>query len=382
MSSKYVEFDSKPGSTHNRVVDLVPEGARVLEFGCATGYMSEVLRARRGCHVTGVEISAEAADVAKTRCDRVLVGDAEELDYDALLGKERFDVALFADVLEHLRDPERLLRRVRKFLSRRGVVVASVPNVAHGSVRLALLAGEFRYRETGLLDDSHLRFFTHDTLLDLFEAAGYLITHLVRQHLSITEGEIQIPSLPMSAELQIWLGHDSDADTYQFIVRALPSTAVNKLSDYRRQVNHLRMELETAEQELLAAKETADTLKTAYEERGAELDAARTAAHEQGAQIHALEANIRELADQEIELRTLLLDAHDQLLRRDEELAKSLEERARNEHDIVKLKKEVAERDSYIETLGHEIHWMQSTRVWQVGTSWWKLKSNLHRGKT
>jgi 2-polyprenyl-3-methyl-5-hydroxy-6-metoxy-1,4-benzoquinol methylase len=114
---RYTKLDDSPGSTHNLVLGLVEPGARVLEFGCSTGYMSRALRDRLGATITGVELNADAAELAQAECDRVLVGDAEELDLEAELGSERFDAILFADVLEHLRDPAALLRRVRRLLA-------------------------------------------------------------------------------------------------------------------------------------------------------------------------------------------------------------------------------------------------------------------------
>src|ERR687887_429553 len=94
--TRYTDFDDSPGSTHNLVLGLVEPSSRVLEFGCATGYMSQVLRDRLGATVVGVELNAEAAQLAAVHCERVLVGDAEELDLEAELGGERFDAVLFA----------------------------------------------------------------------------------------------------------------------------------------------------------------------------------------------------------------------------------------------------------------------------------------------
>jgi len=99
-------FDDSPGSTHTMVLELVEPGARVLEFGCASGYMSQALRDRRGATVVGVELDAEAAQLAGAYTERILVGDAEELDLEAELGAERFDAIVFADVLEHLKEPK------------------------------------------------------------------------------------------------------------------------------------------------------------------------------------------------------------------------------------------------------------------------------------
>src|SRR5439155_8955550 len=158
------------------VLSLIAPGTRVLEFGCASGYMSAVLRSRLGCLVTAIEVDPVAAALARRQADNVIEADVETLDYARAFGAERFDVLLFADVLEHLRDPQAVLRHARPLLAAGGVVVASIPNVAHGSVRVALLEGEFRYTPIGLLDDSHLRFFTRASVTSLFEDAGYVIS--------------------------------------------------------------------------------------------------------------------------------------------------------------------------------------------------------------
>jgi SAM-dependent methyltransferase len=241
--SKYTKYDDSPGSTHNLVVGLVERGSRVLEFGCATGYMSQVLRDRLGATVVGVELQAEAAEVAALHCERVIVGDAEELDLEAELGGERFDAILFADVLEHLRDPAAVLRRVRPFVAEGGAVVASIPNVAHASVRLALLAGSFRYREQGLLDESHLRFFTREGVQDLFEGSGCVITQWLRRRLELEETEIPVPtSLPGDA--RAWATGDAEATTYQFVVRAVPSDEAAQLLEWRTKLGEARAELD------------------------------------------------------------------------------------------------------------------------------------------
>src|SRR5258708_25689185 len=101
--------------------------------------MSGVMRTRLGCSVTGIEVDPTAAALAREVADRVIEGDAESLDYARDLGAERFDLLLFADVLEHLRDPEVVLRRVRPLLVPGGAVVASMPGVADDTLRGALL---------------------------------------------------------------------------------------------------------------------------------------------------------------------------------------------------------------------------------------------------
>jgi len=282
---RYTEFQDDPGSTHSKIVSLVPPATRVLEFGCATGYMSEVLKDRLGCTVTGVEISPEAAEVAEQHTERVIVGDAEKIDYAAELAGEEFDVVLFADVLEHLKAPADVLRRIRPLVAENGVVIASIPNVAHGSVRLALLGGEFRYRESGLLDDTHLRFFTRASIQDLFEETGYAVTHWVRQRLDVGETEISVPNVPDA--VREWLAADPETTTYQFVLRALVSEPANQLRTLREELDELRVHRD-ASTELAAAHEELDELRPLREEVAslrAENDAVRRAHAVQGQRL-------------------------------------------------------------------------------------------------
>lgn len=257
---KYTRYDDSVGSTHNLVVELVPEGSLVLEFGCATGYMSEVLVQRRGCRVVGVELDAEAAAEAKAHCDRVVVGDAETLDLGEHLGDEQFDAVLFADVLEHLRDPAAMLRRVRPFIAEGGAVVASIPNIAHISARLALLGGEFRYRDLGLLDDTHLRFFTRASIVDLFESEGFVVSTWRRRRVEESAAEITPPP-DLPDEVRPWLGADPELTTYQFVIRAVPADSASQLAELRANLREAKTELTRLRDLEEATRELEETTK-------------------------------------------------------------------------------------------------------------------------
>jgi 2-polyprenyl-3-methyl-5-hydroxy-6-metoxy-1,4-benzoquinol methylase len=275
---RYTKYDESPGSTHNLVLGLIEQGSRVLEFGCSTGYMSQALRDRRGATVVGVELHAEAARLAEEHVERVLVGDAEMVDLEAELGGERFDAILFADVLEHLRDPAALLRRVRPFVAEGGIVVASIPNIAHAAVRLALLGGSFRYREQGLLDETHLRFFTREGIQDLFESSGYVITQWLRRRIDVEETEIAVPrSVP--EEARAWATGDPEATTYQFVVSAVPSEPAAQLYAWRTKLGEARAELEQLRPVAAEAQVLRDELEELRPLRGAaqELEALRRA---------------------------------------------------------------------------------------------------------
>lgn len=216
-------------SSHALLVELVGADRRVLDVGCATGYLGRVLK-DRGCVVSGVELDPEAAEAAEQVLDGVLVGDVDTLDLVGHFGKESFDVVVFGDVLEHLPDPAAVLRKVRPLLSDTGSVVASVPNVAHGSVRLALLEGRFDYRPLGLLDATHLRFFTRESLHALFREAGLVPVDVRRTTAGVFETEVQVRREDFDQGVVDAVEGDPESTTYQFVLRAVPEDSHEAIS--------------------------------------------------------------------------------------------------------------------------------------------------------
>lgn len=158
------------------VAALVPRRCRrVLEVGCGSGELGRLLR-RRGHHVTGIELVPEMAERARRRLDRVLTADVEQDGFP--FPKASFDALVFADVLEHLVDPWRVLREAVEVLAGDGVVVASIPNVQNFDVLRRLLRGRWDYRERGILDFGHLRFFTLHGIRALFAQAELTLVHV------------------------------------------------------------------------------------------------------------------------------------------------------------------------------------------------------------
>jgi 2-polyprenyl-3-methyl-5-hydroxy-6-metoxy-1,4-benzoquinol methylase len=181
------------GNSMRMMIERVPIGARVLDVGCASGYSVEPLRRDRQCaYVDGVEMSEPDAREAARVCREVVVGSAEEeATYAELQGP--YDAILFGDVLEHLRDPQRALRAVAPLLAPGGVVICSIPNVAHYSIRAHLLGGRFDYADSGILDRTHLRFFTRESMLGLLRDSGYEVRSCD-------------PALQMPLRMNDWLG--------------------------------------------------------------------------------------------------------------------------------------------------------------------------------
>jgi len=164
-----------------RLFDQIPvQAGRVLEVGCGAGVLGERLKlSGKAVHVTGIELSGHAAALARSRLDAVRVGDIESMPLDALKGQ--FDTLVVADVLEHLRDPWAVLFRLRDCLKDGGTVVASIPNIAHYKIIKKLLFTDWRYEPGGILDHTHLRFFTRGSIEDLFRNAGFEILRIERE---------------------------------------------------------------------------------------------------------------------------------------------------------------------------------------------------------
>jgi len=158
-------------------LNWVPDESRVLEFGCATGLVTRILRDEKGCTVTGFEYSSRAAEQAAPYCEQIVVGDIENAENWAALHPP-YDVVLFGDVLEHLSQPGVVLKLSSTLLCGNGQALISVPNVAHYTVRRALLFGHFDYSQYGIMDDTHLRFFTEKTLRQMISGAGFEVEEM------------------------------------------------------------------------------------------------------------------------------------------------------------------------------------------------------------
>lgn len=167
------EFVKTPFGSHGWQVGMIGSNKTVLEIGCGFGAVSRELTGR-GCKVYGVEKDPEMGCVAAQYCEKVRCGNIEKIDeFD--FDENRFDCILLGDVLEHLVNPELVLSRLGKYLAPSGKIVLSIPNIAHWSVRWDLLRGRFEYQKAGLLDKTHIRFFTFRSINQMIQACGYRV---------------------------------------------------------------------------------------------------------------------------------------------------------------------------------------------------------------
>lgn len=248
----------------NQVFELVKKGETVLDIGCSSGNFGQELIKNKKCVVDGVDIDQKDVALAAKKLRKALVLNVESEPLDAL--KERYDTILMMDVIEHLVDPVSALQRVAKALKPGGKLIFSVPNMAHISVRLDLLLGDLNYRKTGLLDNTHLHFYTEKTLLDVLNAAGLSV---VETHSSTVTYPKQLIDLKLK-EAGLQGGEEfrqmitkTKGDIYQFIgtakvsakPKALKFPSKNPHEEHYRQVEEAiadqNQHIETLKKELL-----------------------------------------------------------------------------------------------------------------------------------
>lgn len=265
---------------------LVGEGKRVLDMGCAGGYFAKLL-SRRACEVVGIDVNPSAAEEASRFCVSAYTADIDRATLREILPEgSRFDVVVFGDVLEHLREPMRLLEEARLFLAEGGYVVASIPNVAHGAIRLSLFAGAFNYQKIGILDDTHLRFFTVKTIEEMFVIAGFRLERVERTKLPVFEPSDLLPRIDRGDFLDSVADEvlaDPESDVLQFIVRAQPLAeearlrlVVERFLEVNAQFEESRRRLARRDADLISERARADEIARELERTRVHLHLADT----------------------------------------------------------------------------------------------------------
>ena len=210
------------------ILALMPDNAkRIVEIGCGNGNIArEYKRSHQRCEYIGLEIEPRYADIARSHCDRVIVGDIEHLADDLFASLFPSDCWVFGDVLEHLYDPWSVLRKIHTYLRPNASVIACIPNAQHWSVQVRLNSGELWYEDSGLLDRTHIRWFTKKTIIELFRSTGFTILEGAARIFEEPEREKALVGVRALAEA---MGADAEAavenaTAFQWVVRAVPTT--------------------------------------------------------------------------------------------------------------------------------------------------------------
>ena len=377
----------RPNDAHGISLQLVGQGKTVLELGAASGHVTKALKSLNNT-VTAVERDARFSESLSAIADEVIITDLDWLDLRERLSGKKFEVVLAGDVLEHCSKPELVLLQIHDLLTPDGYVVISLPNIAHGDVRLSLLTGTFDYSETGLLDRTHLRFFTRSSIHTFLSQSHFQVEAVFASTASIGTTELGPPNAEIPIEAVQFVQKDPDALVYQYIVKAIPkqfellapTTATPEYSgnaqvdqllaavclyqdaiaqnneanvrdsqllfDALSHVKTLEEDINVKQAELTTSQHETDTLRH-------ELNLFRIRAHEQEQDVlkykHTMEKEI--MKRQEADLA--LLDARDYAIGSAAELG---ELRYRCEKSL-----------SEIDSLVHQLNLIHGSRTWRIG---------------
>lgn len=174
---KYSKYNANKYQVHTLAYDLIYQGAKVLDLGCATGYFGKELMLKTR-DIYGVELDSYAMNQAKAYYKKIIKSDLNCFD-TRQLPKRHFDFILLLDVIEHLTRPKQLLQKITKLLGPNGRLVISTPNILHISVRSRMLLGQFSYEKYGILDETHVHFYTIKSLIDIVGQAGYKLVKVI-----------------------------------------------------------------------------------------------------------------------------------------------------------------------------------------------------------
>jgi 2-polyprenyl-3-methyl-5-hydroxy-6-metoxy-1,4-benzoquinol methylase len=204
----------------------MPTGAaHVVEVGCMQGALAEAYRsANPTSRYTGIDIDADYAREAQRHCHRALAGDIETFGDEAFSALFPSDCWVFGDCLEHLRDPWRIVRRIRERIAPGGCLVACIPNAQHWSVQMRLATGAFRYEDSGLMDRTHVRWLTRITMQEMFIQAGWRIERGIARRIAAQPPAPLLEGIRAIAEAAGADGAQAleDAQVFQYLFRVVP----------------------------------------------------------------------------------------------------------------------------------------------------------------
>ncbi len=211
------ELDMDSDNSLSMILRGIKENSCVLEFGPAMGRMTRYLKEKLSCRVVIVEIDEEGYHSAMEYAIDGFCGNAESLEWKEQFNSYQFDYVIFADVLEHLRNPQAVLAAAVTLLSDHGQIVMSVPNIAHNSIMIDLYNGKFNYRDVGLLDNTHIHFFTYDSLKEMIDISGLETIYETATFIECENTEFGNSLFNLPPEIRCAMKQRDYAYAYQFI---------------------------------------------------------------------------------------------------------------------------------------------------------------------
>lgn len=375
------KIDSENGnSTHSKILGLIGFNKKILEIGCSSGYMTEYMQNVLNCRVTGIELDEAAAARAQEFCEKMIVADVENLDFKGLFGDETFDVIIMADVLEHLKDPESLLKKINSYIAQDGFVLISIPNGAHGSISLNALDGNWNYRPMGLMDETHLRFFDRDSFNRLLETSGFFISVIDRVIVHPRDTEFKTSWDTYPREVTAYIEKvNPEFQTYQFVIKAYPASmagwklGLEECARFEKERSH------GLDDDLRKAKADLDKIHSSYSEEIKRLNEEAASLHEvYGKEISDLkETGLKQFGEIN-RLNEEIISIHGSYSKRLSELEESLPVIHGNyQSEIARLEAEISSYDSRVA----EINESYSKTVNELKNELLELDNNSNKGQ-
>ncbi|NCN87488.1 MAG: class I SAM-dependent methyltransferase [Candidatus Pacebacteria bacterium] len=203
MSIKYQNPNFNPDllSKHNidrMAIEEIANNSFVLDIGCATGFMGKYLKEKKGCKVAGLDLREDELKIAKKNLDYTFKANIEDESSVKLIlnkTKNKFDVILSTSLIEHTAQPDLVIKNMKKLVKPNGKIIMSTPNIAHWTTRLEILKGNFNYTDYGIMDETHLHFFTQKNFRELFVKNNLTI---VKQRIDAEGGGLPRLSLALA----------------------------------------------------------------------------------------------------------------------------------------------------------------------------------------
>ncbi len=250
MEKYNLKLDVNTENSLSRIEKMVSPKSKILEMGSSYGRLTKYLKETKDCTVDIVEIDENAGKEAAVYARKALLGKKignlnQNIWYETLKQeKETYDFIIFADVLEHLQEPESVLRCCSELLSSQGSILLSVPNIAHNAILINLFNDEFEYQELGLLDNTHIHLFSYKSLKRMIQKCDYIIIREFGISKTVTDTEFSVTYELVNDEVAKELRKRKYGDVYQFVFelkrkRDYIENPVQQLSYYNTLIDYL-----------------------------------------------------------------------------------------------------------------------------------------------